>query len=110
MRVFREYSIEPRYAARIRDRLRQTASGRSPAAAIGPKTEPSPTLFQSTSRGVGAQGAWLETSGDSAITGARCGAASSERWRTEREYWSGGVPQLNGGPWYPMFQWSKIRS
>src|SRR3569833_1683802 len=98
-RLFNEYSIEFRYAVRTRPGLRHTTSGRSPAAAIGPKTEPSPTFFQSISpEGRGAQGAWLVTRGISAISGAWPGVARSKRWKADRVYWSGGVPQLKRGP------------
>ena len=61
--------MDCRYAARSRVRSLQTAPGGSPCSAIGPKTEPSPTSSQSTSRGIGAQGAWLETRVISAISG-----------------------------------------
>ncbi len=58
---------------------------------MGPNTEPSPTASQSTSRGSGAQGTWLERRAISAITGARSGAASSVRSNADRVYWSGMV-------------------
>src|SRR3954470_8603505 len=98
MRLFREYSIELRYAARTRPGLRHTTSGRSPAAAIGPKTEPSPTAFQSIRwEGSGAQGAWLVTRGISVITVAVPGVWRTWGWKADSGYWSGGVPQLKRG-------------
>ena len=53
------------------------------------KTEPSPSLFQSTMRGSGVQGVWLDTRSISAISGVRSVFASSRRWNADRVYWSG---------------------
>ena len=74
-----------------------TAPGWSPAAGMGSKTSPSPTVSHGTAAGSGAHGAWLETSVISAITGAWPGA-SSLRCRAASVYWSGTGAQLNGGP------------
>src|SRR5918994_6609016 len=99
MRVLSEYSIEARYAARTRvGFLVKIASGGSPGAAIVSNTEPSPTSLQLTSRGVGSQGAWLETRVISAITGRRCRDERSVRSNLDRVYWSGIVAQLKRGP------------
>ena len=54
--------------------------------------------FHSMSRGMGSQGAWLETSVIYAITGRRSRAERSIRSNLDRVYWSGMVAQLNRGP------------
>src|SRR5439155_11151252 len=101
MRVLREYSIDCRYAARTLARSRSTTSGESPPAGMPANTEPSPRLFQSMRWGRGAQGPWLDRRAISAITGARFGVARSERWKTDRVYWSGIEEKLKAGPRYP---------
>ena len=68
--------------------LRQTVVGDSLRAGMGSNIEPSPTLFQGTMVGNGAQGQCEETRSISAITGLWPGASSS-RWNSARVYWSG---------------------
>ena len=62
-----------------------------PWAGIGSNTEPSPTAFQSTIRGSGVHGVWLDTRSISAITGRRSAGASSRRCNAASVYWSGMV-------------------
>src|SRR5690348_491479 len=100
MRLPTEYATVLAYAVRIRAGLRQTTDAGSPSLTIGPKTEPSPTSFQSTRCGTGTHGAWLEVRTISDISGARFGFPYSRRWNCARVYWSGMVPRVNGGPLY----------
>ena len=59
-------------------------------------------VVQLMSRGIGSQGAWLETRVISAMTGWRVRVACSVRSNLNSVYWSGMLAQLNRGPRYPM--------
>src|SRR5262249_62147079 len=106
MTVLSEYSMDCRYAVRSRVGLPSTELAGPPCLAVGrPKAEPSPTSFQSMSRGMGVQGVWLETRVSSAINGAWPGLRSV-RWRGEKRYWSGIGAELNRGPRDPRPGWA----
>src|SRR4051812_28807505 len=93
--------MERPYSVRTREVSVQTDSGVSPSLAMALKIEPSPTSFQSTSRGMGAHGQWLDTSGISAISGPWFVVECSSRSNADRMYWSVIGAQLKVGPRYP---------
>ena len=100
MTLLSEYSIDWPYSERTRVGSRvQMALGGALSLDMEPKIEPSPSSSQPTSRGMGDHGAWLDTRGISAISGARSGVERSLRWNASRVYWSGMVAQLKLGPW-----------
>ena len=68
--------------------LRQTCAEVSLSAGWESNIEPSPTLFQGTMCGSGAQGMCEEVKSISAISGLWPGV-SSFRWNADRVYWSG---------------------
>ena len=98
-------------AQRVLDRLpvrgpylRRVAPARRrgdwPCAGMPSKTEPSPTSLQSTMRGSGVHGVWLETRSISAITGRVVGLGQLEAVEARTSvYWSGigGVAERRAG-------------
>ena len=99
MTVLSEYSMECRYAVRIRA---GSTPGWSSVEGRPRNTEPSPMSFQVLRCGSGAHGEWLESRSISAITG-RWPGARSVRWKKDIVYWSGIEEKLNVGPRYPRF-------
>ncbi|GAA3304564.1 hypothetical protein GCM10020295_56010 [Streptomyces cinereospinus] len=98
VRLVREYWIDLPYSCFERVPSAMTSAGSVPARSTGPNSEPSPRSSQSTIRGSGDQGWWLEVRMISAISGRVRGRPCSSRWNASSAYWSGMVDQLNFGP------------